>query len=422
MAATFDPSKTPAMPAPPGQTTNFVDPEFIGGRVWITNGVFLALTFTFLSLRLYTRLCMTPRASYDDVLLVFGMLFSVAQSITSVLQIQHGLGLHLWDVPISTLTPAFLKLNYIGSLFYSFAMFSTKMSMLFFYLRINPSRWWRIAVFILMFCVSSYFVGGVISLFVECIPLQATWDLTITNATCINLPALSISTAGLNVAIDFAMLILPMPTVWKLRVPTRQKIALTCIFGIGAFVCGVSIARVIEFIPLLASPDVSWTTTNAYVWCVIEINTGIICASLVTLRPFLRQFFPRLIGHTDSGFTPNRDTPGSGTRKMSSRSFGWPRHRENNLYPLSGIDDDELFDDVNGQIGLGLRSQTTILRDGANTSSTRGDGLGDVESGLSERSTELITPPLHASKHGTLMTTDLLVQELNTHEKGKEGF
>lgn len=37
----------------------------------------------------------------------------------------------------------------------------------------------------------------------------------------------------LNAAIDFAILLLPVRIVWTLRLPTKQKLAVCGIFGLG---------------------------------------------------------------------------------------------------------------------------------------------------------------------------------------------
>jgi hypothetical protein len=40
--------------------------------------------------------------------------------------------------------------------------------------------------------------------------------------------------AGLNIATDFTLLILPMPIIYRLRVPRKQKIILAFILSLGA--------------------------------------------------------------------------------------------------------------------------------------------------------------------------------------------
>ena len=52
--------------------------------------------------------------------------------------------------------------------------------------------------------------------------------------TCINKGAVYISTASLNAITDMALLIMPIPVIWKLQLPKLQKIGLIAMFGVGS--------------------------------------------------------------------------------------------------------------------------------------------------------------------------------------------
>ena len=51
---------------------------------------------------------------------------------------------------------------------------------------------------------------------------------------CIDLKAYWVSVTGSNMALDLIILSMPLYMVWKLRLVTRQKIALSGIFALGA--------------------------------------------------------------------------------------------------------------------------------------------------------------------------------------------
>lgn len=44
------------------------------------------------------------------------------------------------------------------------------------------------------------------------------------------------------------------------------------------------------------SPDLTWATTDALMWCAIELNLGIVGGCVTAMRPFVRRYFPRLLG------------------------------------------------------------------------------------------------------------------------------
>ena len=53
------------------------------------------------------------------------------------------------------------------------------------------------------------------------------------------------SAAGINIGIDFAVLILPLPAITQLRLPRKQKICMVLMFLLGFFVCVVSVVRLV---------------------------------------------------------------------------------------------------------------------------------------------------------------------------------
>jgi hypothetical protein len=73
-----------------------------------------------------------------------------------------------------------------------------------------------------------------------CIPIAANWNRTIPGAKCGNIVAEFISVGTINLLIDVCIIVLPMPVLWSLQLPTRKKIGLTAIFGIGALYVGKS--------------------------------------------------------------------------------------------------------------------------------------------------------------------------------------
>jgi hypothetical protein len=68
----------------------------------------------------------------------------------------------------------------------------------------------------------------------QCIPVDAFWDHTITNKTCVNSEAQWLSYAVISIISDFSILALPMFPIYKLKLPRGDKIALAAIFSLGA--------------------------------------------------------------------------------------------------------------------------------------------------------------------------------------------
>lgn len=111
----------------------------------------------------------------------------------------------------------------------------TKISILLFYLKIFPKKQVRIAIWILIGLNISYLiVFEVISIF-QCTPIKGAWlrwDGTF-NATCRDINMQGWASAGLNLALDLAVLILPLPELAALSLSFRKKIQILSMFCVG---------------------------------------------------------------------------------------------------------------------------------------------------------------------------------------------
>ena len=108
-----------------------------------------------------------------------------------------------------------------------------KLSLVCFYHRMSQLRWLRIAsVAIGVFIVISS-IALFCALTFSCTPLKATWDITIPGK-CIDRTAVYVALAALNIITDVVLLIVPIPMVIKLQMPTVQKIGVTILFTLGS--------------------------------------------------------------------------------------------------------------------------------------------------------------------------------------------
>ena len=90
---------------------------------------------------------------------------------------------------------------------------------------------------------------------------------------------------------------------------------------------------------MLVSEDATWVITSAMYWSVIEINIGILAASIPSFKSIVRRYFPRLLGSSyEQHYDPDqrrdrvRDSshPSNSKTSASSRSSsGFRKVREN---------------------------------------------------------------------------------------------
>jgi len=92
--------------------------------------------------------------------------------------------------------------------------------------------------------------------------------------------------------------------------------------------CISSIVRITYIPPMLSSDDTTWVITNAMYWSVIEINIGILAASIPSFKALAARYAPRLLasykntGSNRSGFKMMRRNPAMDNEDTESDNPG----------------------------------------------------------------------------------------------------
>lgn len=143
---------------------------------------------------------------------------------------------HAFSILISILDTDFycaIKLFFISQAFYKLTMNMTKMSILMLYLRIFIQRWFRIICYVLLCVIASYMVAAFFASIFQCTPVARAWNKTIPGS-CIDITANWYANAGFSIATDIIILALPMYPIYNSKIVLGRKIALMCVFALGA--------------------------------------------------------------------------------------------------------------------------------------------------------------------------------------------
>ncbi|KAK0514353.1 hypothetical protein JMJ35_002970 [Cladonia borealis] len=92
----------------------------------------------------------------------------------------------------------------------------------------------------------------------------------------------------LNVVTDFAMIVLPIPMVWRLQMVPQRNIALTFVFGLGFTVCGVSVLQGVVG-SRLEVVDSTYSEAEVDIITHLEAFLAIIVACLPIFLPTLKR-------------------------------------------------------------------------------------------------------------------------------------
>ncbi|KAM0798522.1 hypothetical protein BDR22DRAFT_808975 [Usnea florida] len=289
------------MSPPPGVLPDFHNPSNL--NVFVALTIALCVTFATVAvlLRMYTKVFILRALAWEDCRLDFyllSQLLQVAETIPSGIVTRYGGGTHMWNVQLQTFFDMLYWVN-ISAVVYGFVVFFIKLSILLQYLRIfAPTRKGNMFIYTgVHICIWSNLVFYLVETIFEiaiCTPRKKIWNPLMTTGHCFSVNATFQATGVFNVISDFAILILPMPCLWRLRMPLRKKVLMTTIFATGFFACITSILRTYYTWKIVQSPDISYNMVPMGMWTYAELSTGIVISCLPVIPRFFQHIGPKL--------------------------------------------------------------------------------------------------------------------------------
>ncbi|KND87690.1 hypothetical protein TOPH_07636 [Tolypocladium ophioglossoides CBS 100239] len=277
--------------------------------VYIPAGIFAIICPVLMGLRVWARL-RGGKMGADDWTAIAALIFTLLTSGFLVASCRHGMGRH-WVTIKGHDRFETLKYFFMAQVTYKVSINLSKCCILLLYLRLfHIVRWLRWSCWALLACIAIYCTASVAASIFQCHPVMRAFDKSIPG-TCIDMAKLWFANAGFSIATDVIILLLPMPLVWRLKVPVAQKVALMAVFAVGIFVVVTSCLRVTTLDVFAKSPDNTYNIANV-MWTIVEPNVAVVCACLPILRPFVVKLFPSL---RSKGYTNTYGAPGGGTGK-----------------------------------------------------------------------------------------------------------
>ncbi|KAH6684559.1 hypothetical protein B0J14DRAFT_465132, partial [Halenospora varia] len=220
--------------------------------------------------------------------------------------VSNGLGKDIWVSTPKQITN-FVHAFYATEILYFAQVSLLKLSLLFFYMRIFPAAkvkrlLWGTVVFDVLFGIT-FIVVGVF----QCQPISyywKNWDGE-HQGTCLNINSLGWSNAAISILLDAWMLGIPMSQIAGLKLHWKKKIGVAMMFVVGTFVTVISIIRLQALVHFAKSQNPTWDNLNTALWSSVEINVGIICVCMPSLRVLLVRLFPKMLGSTQHASNKN---------------------------------------------------------------------------------------------------------------------
>lgn len=199
------------------------------------NDIMGAISCVFVFQRFATKLFYKLPLGLDDLFIGFVMLAAIpSMVINSHGLAPNGMGRDIWTVTPEQVTN-FGRFFYVMAILYFALQTCLKLSMIFFYLRIFPTKGvrkslWATVTFTVFFGLVFVFV----TIF-QCQPISyfwTKWDHT-SSGKCFDINAITWSSASINIALDVWILGIPLSQLKKMNLDWRKKIGVGMMFSVG---------------------------------------------------------------------------------------------------------------------------------------------------------------------------------------------
>ncbi|KIW07006.1 uncharacterized protein PV09_01901 [Verruconis gallopava] len=302
----------------------------VGSHLSAINWTFFGLATLAVGCRLLARLkYFGGNFAWDDYTIGISLLCLTPIAVIAQLMVDHGLGQDIWQLEAHDISKTLLYF-YIEEFLYVFLSSVTKLSILLLYLQIFKTKSFQIRCYVVIALIVGYLLGGTISTGLYCRPLNYVWEGWdgLHPAKCVNINAQTFAMAGVNMALDIAIFILPIPPIMRLHMTMRKRIAVSGVFATGLFVTACSVVRLTTLLKWGKSQNPTYDYTEVAIWSLIELMTAVICACMPGIASLIRRVWPRAFGTTKGNsymnsepFSSNLDQKMQSSKNIQSRTI-----------------------------------------------------------------------------------------------------
>ncbi|KAM0818047.1 hypothetical protein AB5N19_03854 [Seiridium cardinale] len=276
-----------------------------------------------LLVRLVARYMMAGKMEMDDwVVFVLSFFFVTFMVLGNYVRIT-AIGYDVWDLDVSTIKTA-LKIFFIDELFYTIVLALCRVSLLFFLIRVfSVPTFQKICWIVIGWVVLSAIIIILMTLF-QCWPINYNWEGVFGDFgahKCLDVNALAYAAAGMGIAQDLTILLLPLPIIAQLNMSFKKRLQTLFMFSLGIFVVLASCLRLRYLTQFAKSLNPTWDYTNPVIWTSLEVKVTVIVLSLPTIRVLLANLIPSVFGTSQKSTPTKKFTPHSGSRSTGRNQY-----------------------------------------------------------------------------------------------------
>ncbi|KAI4086882.1 MAG: hypothetical protein LQ344_007208 [Seirophora lacunosa] len=249
---------------------------------------FLAVAATCCLLRVYSRRLHRHALDASDYMCFLALLLDIGLTVIIWGAFAHGYGqdisqFSLDDARFSARIYIAINTLWVG------AAVSVRIAIVLLCVRIFPIRQFRWASWFVIALNLATFLSIFLATFLICSPIYYAFDRTIPNGRCGDLTKFELYTACMSLLLDFLLVILPLPMLWRLQMKKKKKVQLSIVFGTGIIIVLLTLLRI--FLSRFDHPE-NATKAQAVTALItgLEPTLGIINACL----PFMPLVFQHM--------------------------------------------------------------------------------------------------------------------------------
>ncbi|KAI1871787.1 hypothetical protein JX265_005773 [Neoarthrinium moseri] len=306
-----------------------------GVNIVVSNIILVVLTTAWTAMRFWCRKTKGGRYYLEDWMHLGALVAFYGIVISNFMMVfvggsGHGLDeLQPWHIVRLS------KATYSVQVLYAISMGLVKISIIWMLMRIFITPTFRLVAIAVMIFSALWIVLTILIGLLICRPIEMNWNPFTPGGSCGDQIAAFASIGIVDILNEVTILALPIPMVWKLRMPMRYKVALACVFGAGILTVTFAAVRLYTVLTIDFT-DVSRSAVPTVIYGTIEPGVAIIVACSPALRPIFDRTFGRLLpSHSD---TPAYNASGDGVTLETFGAQNRMRSRADGFMKL-GLDD-----------------------------------------------------------------------------------
>lgn len=281
----------------------------MGYELYRTKGGVIAQTLVLqvlsticIALRFHTRYWRRQNVLASDWVVLIAFICGTSLSILEI----YGVAVNGFAVPLDAtflagrLNQRLILVQHMEYAFVIIGIFAVGMiklsvSLLYWHIfsRVRFRRFLMVWIAIIIAWTTTFVLGEILECGVH--PLKVFGSVKDLDTYCKHRHAIGYALKASDIGTDLGTLIIPLPLVFRMKLPTVKKFLVTVTFLVGALAVGASAASAYIYISssLKLNHEDGIILVTAYsVWNLVEVHVGIIAACGMTLRPILARIFP----------------------------------------------------------------------------------------------------------------------------------